>query len=59
LQLQRIVLVSNIYILVGLYLIITSWTIPNLPVWFSIVNTVLGAMEIMGSIIRIVLNNNK
>lgn len=43
--------------LTGLYLIITSWVLPNLPLWFSIVNTVIGSLSILGSVARAIADN--
>ena len=39
--------------IIGLYLIITAWAVPGLPLWFSIVSTILGSLNILGKIVII------
>ena len=39
--------------LIGLYLIITAWAISGLPLWFSIVNTVIGGLLILSRVVMI------
>jgi len=38
--------------IIGLYLILTAWLLPNLPLWYSIVSTVIGAVKICGFILE-------
>lgn len=33
--------------LLGLFLIITAWVVPGLPLWYSIVTTILGSLHLL------------
>lgn len=40
--------------LIGLFLIITAWTVPGLPLWYSVITTVWGALHMFWRFINIV-----